>query len=360
MNKTKISKKQLMALAFISLISPIIRAIPESALYFGGKASWLSPLAAAVPVLLLFCLIQFCMKTRNQNEGLTHIILKAFGPWFGRAIAILFALWLIFYLSFVLRMASERLVSYVYNDESWMIFALVITVTGGIAASGKLNNIIRSAQIFVPIIIGMLIAVFLMLITDIKIENLLPITYMDIPDALRGSFHLISMVGVFAYYTFLEGHTEKREKSKSGIGYIISMLLIVMLVLLTTIGVMSVNVAKAMQSPFYVMIRNISFFNILERIEAVVVALWVISDFVYAGSMLIIISDIIKTTINGKERVQWVWLAAGTAFVISVLMGNSSFFTEQKVGVYIPTLNLVFAFGLIPIVLLTAKLKKVL
>ena len=349
-----------MALAFVSIISPIIRVIPETALYYGEEAAWVSPFVAAVPILLLYGVIRLLTKKRNEGQGLTHIILRAFGPWFGRLIAVVFALWLTFYLGFVQRMAAERLVSYLYNDDKWVIFALVMLITGCIVASGNISSLTRTAQIFVPVIIGMIVAVSLLLIPDVKIENLLPITYSHIPDALRASVSMISMVSIFAYFTFLLGHTRKQEKEKSGIGYIIVLLLIVFLVIAETIGVMSVNVAKNMQSAFLITIRNITFLNILERIEAIVIAMWVISDFVYAAAMLTIISDIAKVAVNGQKRTWWVWTAATFALVISVVLGRSYFGVEQDIGVYIPMINLLFTLVVIPGVLLVAKIRKVL
>jgi hypothetical protein len=53
MTDRKITHRQLMALAFVSLLSPLIRSVPDGEILIAGKAAWLSPVAAVLPTLAL-------------------------------------------------------------------------------------------------------------------------------------------------------------------------------------------------------------------------------------------------------------------------------------------------------------------
>jgi hypothetical protein len=66
------------------------------------------------------------LKRRRRDEGMGELILRAYGGVIGRGVLVIFALWLTAYTGLVLRVAGERLVSYVYNDTGWIIFAAVI------------------------------------------------------------------------------------------------------------------------------------------------------------------------------------------------------------------------------------------
>lgn len=360
MKKTKISHKQLMTLVFIGLLSPVIRSIPENAILLGGKAAWVSPLIAAVPILLLYALIRGLMKKRADGDGLSQIIFKAYGPWFGRVITVIFVLWLTFLTGFTLRIAAERLISYIYNDSYWTAFAAVILIASCIAASGQVNSIVRTAQVFVPIVLGIFIVVALLLMPDVKVENLLPLTFRNIPDMLLGSIHMIGVLAVFAYYVFLDGYTQDSPKEKGGIGYLISLIAVIFVVIVATVGILSAEIARTMQSPFFIMIRNIKVWDIMDRIEAIVVALWAISDFIFISSMLMIDADVLCTTIKAKKRAPWVWVLGAASFAAAILMSSSAFGLEKILGLYAPAVNIALAFIVVPITLLIAKVRKVL
>ena len=358
MSTNKITHRQLMALAFVSLLSPIVRVVPDSSVVFGGKAAWLSPIVTVIPVLLLFWLIQKLMKNRAPGEGLSHVILKAFGPILGRVITVIFILWLTFYTGFVLRTAVERLLSTVYTNSNGTAFTLVILLTACIAASGQLKSLARTAQVFVPVITVIVIVVFVLLVTDIKPENLLPVTYYDIDDILLGSIHMINSVVVFAYYTFLYGNVQDNSQKK-GIGYIIGLLVFIAGIIICTIGVLSVDIARSLQSPFFTMIKNIEFFKVLERIDAIVITLWVVSDFTYLGSLLNISSDIMMVTVKNKKRTLWVWVIGGAAFIISFVVSRSAFDLWKVSTIFVPAVNLFLTVIIIPLLLVVAKLRKV-
>lgn len=358
MTTNKITYRQLMALAFISLLSPIVRVVPDSSVVFGGKPAWLSPVVAIIPVVFLFLLIQKLLKNRAEGEGLSHIIVKTFGRWFGRTVNFIFVLWLTFYTGFVLRTAVERLLSTVYTNSSEIAFTIVILLTACIAASGHLSSLARTAQVFVPILAAIITIVFVFLIMDIKIENLLPITYYDIPNVLLGSIHMINAMVVFVYFTFLFGAVQDNSR-KRGISYIFGLGAIIAIIIVSTIGVLSANVAKSLQSPFFTVIKGVEFFEVFERIDALVIAFWVISDFMYLGSLLNISSDIMMVTVKSKKRTMWVWILGAVAFVVSFIVSRSAFDLTRISSYLVPGVNLFLTVIIIPIILVVAKLRKV-
>ncbi len=358
MTTNKITYRQLMALAFISLLSPIVRVVPDSSVVFGGKAAWLSPVVAIIPVILLFLLIQKLLKNRANGEGLSHIMIRTFGGFFGRAVNTIFILWIVFYTGFVLRTAVERLLSTVYTNGSEIAFTIVILLTACIAASGQLKSLARTAQVFVPILVALIIMVFVLVVMEVKIENLLPVTYYDIPYVLLGSIHMINAMVVFVYYVFLFGDIQDDSK-KRGIGYIFGLGGVIAVIIVSTIGVLSTNVAKSLQSPFFTMIKNVEFFRVFERIDALVIGFWVISDFMYLGSLLTIGSDIMMVTVKSKKRTLWVWILGAVAFAISFIVSRSAFDLTRLSSYLVPAVNLFLTVLIIPIILVIAKLRKV-
>jgi hypothetical protein len=204
-----------------------------------------------------------------------------------------------------------------------------------------------------------LITVFLFLAADIKPDNLLPVTCYDIPNILLAGLRLAGSFSVIGYYTFIYGSVDS-QKSRGGIGYVAALLAVTLLISASTIGVLSAGIAGTMQSPFFVIIRNITFFNVLERIEAVVIALWVISDFVQVGSMLTISADLMGLTVKRGGRPRWATVSAGLALTAAILVSKSAFDLNVPVLNVVPLVNGALVFGVLPVTLLTARARKIL
>ena len=58
------------------------------------------------------------------------------------------------------------------------------------------------------------------------------------------------------------------------------------LLCVTIVGTFGAALAAEMHYPFFVMIRCIRIFRLLERVEALVVAQWVVTDFLLLGALL--------------------------------------------------------------------------
>ena len=357
MTDRKITHRQLMALVFVSLLSPMIRSVPNGEIPIAGKAAWLAPFAALLPLLALYGVFRLFLKHRTGEIGLGDVMLRAFGPVFGRVMLIAFALWLDVCTGIVLRTAGERLVSYVYNDMSWVVFAAVILVSAWIAALGTPRSLARTAQILVPVAGTVLIAVFLLLAGDIDPGRFLPVTYLDIPRAALAGLRLTAALSVYGFYTFLYGNVDQNS-SKGGVIYLFYLLFVAAGVSVSAIGVLSAPIADTMQSPFFVVIRNITFLNILERIEAVVIVLWVISDFMFVSSMLTASSELLVLTFGGKGRRLSVSASAAPAMAAAVLSAESAFELKNTVLNTVPIINAALVFGVIPLSILAARLKR--
>ena len=353
MNNNKITHKQLMAIAFISLLSPIIRIVPV------GYASWLSPVIAIVPIALHMIMMSSFLKNRKENEGLAHMFMRSVGKTGGKAVALLFALWGMVYAGFVLRMGSERLLSSVYANGSVSFFVVVTLLVSLIGAFGNIKNLARSAQILVLMISSTLVIIFVFALTSVKTENLLPVSYLNSGDILYGAVPVANVICVFSYFTFLSayvkrGEDERRITLKWGAG----MLVLLFGVLITTIGALSINLAKNVQNPFFVVIRDITIFNTVERIESIVIAMWAMSDFVYLSSIITIVSEMWCVVTNTAQKKWFVVPIAAVALVSAFAIAPNAFALKRFADIAVPGIHFILTFFVLPAVFIIGKIRK--
>lgn len=361
MEKPKITQRQLLAVAFVCQLSPIIRLLPIASVKYAGRAAWLSVIAAAVPCTLYTVFLCRFVNKRKEGESLSDLIIRCTGSAVGKIICFVFLVWIVFYSGFILRSASERLLSTIFENGNMsaisfiMLIAVLSTLYGSIKALAGMGEIMC-------LLIGAALAILLLLgAGDIKIEYLLPITPGDIPGILRGVVPAFDISTIIVYVAFLSGYAKKKDNEIStGIRWGGYSLLAMFGITVTTVGMFSALFLVKLQNPFFSMIRNISVFGVVERMEAVVVGMWVFTDFLYL-TVLMNVGMAIFESIFGKARKYCTGIGWGAlTFFASFIISKTSFNTVNLSLKAVPIVNLIFTAGILPLVCAVGKIRKTL
>lgn len=345
-------------MGFISLFSPAVRVLPRSSVRLGGDAVWISPIIAMAAVLGIAAAMQWFMKNRGEGEGMGELILRSVGPAAGRAVLVLTAIWLVLYAGFILRISAERLLAAVFERGGIWIFVVMTLGVSVMAALGKTRSLARTAQIM--LIFGILMAVIILFsLVDIRAENLLPVEPAEIKGIFLGAIPIINVQAIFVYFMFLLGHCRKKPGGvKQAAGWIAAATAGILIIILTTIGTMSAGLTERLRNPFFTMIKNITVFGTVERIEAVVVAAWVITDFMLLAVLLTVGSEIIKLTVPRVKRTAAVLAEAAVVLAAALLISSSMYEQQILSESIVPVLNLCFTLAVFPAVLIIGKIRR--
>ena len=375
MNKlTQISRRQLFTLATLMLLVPSLRIFISAATEQAGRAVWLTAPLAALPMLLYMYFISDLMDCRRDGENLQELMLRCLGQRAGRAALALSAAWLILYSGFILRSGADRLIVTVYPDSSPWPFTLGLGLVCLAAALGNPRSIVRSAMMISPVLIGALLLIFLFSLSDLEPDNLLPVTLDDALPVALGSLAAIDVLsfGVYAV-CFIEGLCPKEPgRARQGSLWLAAMVLLMSLLCLAVVGMFGAELSSRLSRPFFIMVRNLVFFHTAERVEALVVMLWLFPDFLLVSVFLYSAQYSLRLSL-GKDalyrgerltdmsRGRWlIWPTALAAILISLLIGRDALSLEFWSEKLIPLINLVFAFIFIPSIYIVGKIKKTL
>ncbi|MGM9521003.1 MAG: GerAB/ArcD/ProY family transporter [Oscillospiraceae bacterium] len=360
MGKTdKLTERQLMVLVFISLLSPLMRILPTSSVILAGRAAWLSPLPALAAGALLLAAVRGLKKNAAPGDGLADMALKGLGGVAGRVFCILCALWLTFYAGFTARSAAERMLSALYPNGNTVLFIIVLLAVAVITASGTTKGLARTAEVCLPLLALVMVIVILAAATDVKMENLLPVTYKDLGGILLGAVPVFDVMSLFTLFLFLEGHVEKKPgKHPKRFPYLGMLALTAFAIIIVTLGSVSDKMAEKLQNAFFVIIRNVQLFGVIERVEAVVVAVWIVTDFTMLGALLLIVSEIWRAVFGTKKRVLYVFPSGVLAGAAAFLIASNAFSLLKWSEFIIPVANMGLAVILIPLTLAVGKLRK--
>ncbi|MBQ2896508.1 MAG: GerAB/ArcD/ProY family transporter, partial [Oscillospiraceae bacterium] len=212
---TMLSRGQLISLGWVALLSPVIRQLPRSAVHVGGRGSWLSPLFALPLLLLYLWFLSAFLRSCGEGEGLQHQFCRALGRIPGRALLLLYALWLSFYMGFVLRAGADRFIAAVYPSSGPSIFILIMAALGLMAGLGRLKVLGRCAQVVQPLLIFSLLLILWSALPKIELANLLPLDQDELAKAARGGLPVAGTLTFTVYAAFLEHRVERGHEGKS-------------------------------------------------------------------------------------------------------------------------------------------------
>ena len=373
MNTTdRYDRRQLLSLCAVLLLTPALRLFPSVSVAQAGSAAWLSPLAALPPLLAYLWFLCRFLSRRNEGEGLAELASRAVGTRAARPILLFMALWLLFYASFILRTSADRFITTIYPNSSPPIFVIAMGLLGGVAALGAARSFVRVGRLVLPLLYGVLGLVLLTALLAINPENLLPIAGRELLQASAGALPVLDVVSaVMVFYCFLVGPTPKGPGSfRAGGRWLLAIAVLLTLLAAAVLGSFGAELTAILTSPFFNLVRNLVFFRSLERVEALVVTLWVFPDFLMISVLLFVAQHCLRLCFGlaapyqGESLTQlhggrWlIPLCALATIVCGCLLAP----TAQSLNLFsyrlIPAMNLGFVFLFLPGLYVVGRLRK--
>lgn len=372
MSDYRFERNQLLCLGLAALLSPGLRLFPSASAKLAGRGAWLAALLAALPLVLYALFLLRFLSVRQEGEGLAELTQRALSPRLGRAVLTLFALWLTFYAGFVLRSGAERFITTVYPNSSPEVFILVMGLVSLAAALGSARAIARTAKIVLPAVLGVLLLVLFAALLSLDSTNLWPLSQNDLVPVLKGTVPAFDVVAAILYCMgFLTGSVAKKEEdTRRVLLWMLAACALLALISLDVVGAFGAELASTLTRPFFSLVRNLVFFRSLERVEALVVALWVFPDFLLCSMLLYSAQLCLRLALGKDARYRgegltdvsegryFIWFAATGAIVCALLLAPTSETLLRWSERIIPAASMTFALVLLPVVYAIGKGKR--
>lgn len=354
----KISIRQAVFIFLTVIFTPAIRIIPVYTAERAKQAAWLSPVAAIVMLIVLSFIWQALYK-KYQGYSLMEIYSDITGKIIGRILAAVHLVWMVLLTALYVRYFAIRLIGSIYPNISLniiiisMLAVIVFTLRYGLTTLTRLNEII------LPLLLGIFFLLIILMIPNIKLGFLTPISYRSILPILNAS---IGIMGLLVYFTFLfifgDRISNKDKIKKTGIKISLFLLIVMTATIVVTLGTFSHSVAQRTQFPFLIAVKQISLFNTIERIESVIVALWVISDYILISFLTMCTLHILKFLFKLSDTKPFISIYMIFIYMLSLYIAGSVFEMEELSSIIIIPGNIALGFVLPAIILLIGKIRK--
>ena len=363
MKEQTISYRQLMTLTFVSMLSPFLRLMPGSVTAVAGSAVWVSAALSIVPAALLSMALIKLLSRYPRGTGLGEAILRSLGPFPGALVLSLWSLWLVFHSAFLLRSGADRFIATIYPDSKPLFFILITLLICTIAAAGSFRALARTSEIFRPLLLFVILLVLVFSFGKVEPTFLLPVTASQTSSIAKGIPLAVEPVTVaLINAAFLTKFLRPENKQHHFWVWLVAVIVLGVVFCAICVGCLGKTVTSALAYPFFVMARDLSIISGVERIEALVVGLWLLPDFVLVTAELMIAADNLQMITGHLHSKHW---KMGGILIGAALSGTAAHYIApdpqsllQWSDKIIPAIHLSWAYIVIPFILLIAALRK--
>ena len=358
----KISVRQVMILFFFTVISGVLRITTPESGKFLYKSSWLSPLFALLPVLLLIFIL-YKITQNNSEKSLSQIIETVLGKIFGKAILFIFLIHVLFYISFFLRNFGEKFVASIFSKVSPTFFMIILLLFALFAVRRNIESFARFSE-FSFLIISVAFAVtFIVAMFHVSPKNLYPVTLYDTKNILQSSIPLISLWSPVTFALFLGDNinysdTFKRTATK----FMLFIALFNFLGLIAVIGVFNAETAANLPMPYFMIFKSIKSNGLIQGFETFFIMLWAFTDFIMIAFYLFVASKIFKTTFAiGEDRTKlYMFPLVFIILILAYIIGETNFETEYFYANILSYSSIILGYIFPFLLLLVGKLRRML
>ncbi len=286
--QSQISMRQLLVILFTGLLSPAIRVLPAEPARIAGRAGWLAALLALPAALALCWVLSALFRRLPEGTGLAEAAVLVLGRGLGKALTAVYLLWGLFLLAANLRLCGLRFLSTGYRNGPLGLFLILFAAVILWLARKGLPTFARAGEIFYLAVAAALAAALLFSLPQVEAGNWLPVRTGDLPRAGRAAWPVLGLLGYGTYGAFLMGAVAPGPgRRRRALGWTAALCLMLTALQIVCLGSFGPGLAARMETPFFMMARGIGVRGAFERVEAVVVALWVLADLVFLGLLLL-------------------------------------------------------------------------
>lgn len=370
--KESISRRQLVAAAYVAVLSPMIRRLPRVCAQAAGRTAWISVPLTLLPLAAVFFGLWLFYRRRERPIGFAGILTDIWGRAAGKCITALYALWFAFYAGFLLRSGAQRFITTVYHDTGIWIFVAVTALMCLPAVLGSVRATVRAAMIIRPLMTALFVLVCVQTFRELDLSMLLPVHVSDLPANGIAVLETVNVISAAGFLAFLGGSVEGRFSPRDFIGWTVTLLVIIELMTVCCLALFGPSLTANMSFPFFMLVRDVDVLGSIERIEPLVIAVWVLSDFVMISLLLRVSAENFRfalgfsaaasaETAKAHDLRQGRWLLVGctlAAAAAALTMANDKSAFDLLSETLVPRLNMGFSLGIPALSLLIGALRR--
>ena len=247
-----------------------------------------------------------------------------FGKLLGRAVGFIFFIYITLITVQSLRIYAARLSLILDINTSYVVFIGIILVFLSLIIKNDVPVFARLCEMLLIMVGISYLIINLLALPEIKLSNLYPITVADVFPIGQAAFNITATWGYISFVLiFSDRISNKKNMCRLGLKFTILLVIITCFAIILPLGVLGPS-AKEVTSPYIAAIQTISLFDTIERIESLVVAIWIITDFAFIAALIFSGLHAFRGTFKCSDYRHYQHVYFLLIFFLSIFIANSS------------------------------------
>jgi spore germination protein KB len=346
LEKGKISNSQFTNLSIMFLIGTSALIAPTIIAEHAGRDAWLSIVFGA-SLGVMFSIVHAKLADRYPTLTLVEYSEKILGKWLGKMVSMLFFLYFLLLTSGLLRITVDLILTHILPEtpiQAIEVLFMIIVIYG---VRLGLEPFARTTEMLIPYVLSFILILTILLLDEIKLDNILPILEDGIKPVLSGTYRtfgipFLDLVVLLMIAPFV---TSPEKVKKNLITATLLSGTIITLVTGLSISILGTELTVRLHYPTYVLAQKVEVGDFLERIEVLSGGLIFIALFIKVSicfySMVLSMAQILQ--LNNYRTVTYP-LGLLVMFLSILLFPNIIFFRTFLSNAWTP---MVIFFGLV-------------
>jgi len=271
----KIDGRQATYLIINAIVTEGLLFAPAATFALARQDAWLANLLAFFSGLFM-AWTWVGLSRRFPGKTLFEIFPLLFGPVWGKLAGFLYWWGWTNSGADMLRETTALLVGAFMPATPLVVFVVAVILLSSYAAYSGLENIARVNQLFIPVTLFLLVALFLLATPEMNFQNLLPVFDTDLLSIVKGSLPPTFLMGHVIFLNVLFPYLNRPQEALQigAKGILVSFLFFE----LTAVGLVAIfgpTVASAYLAPVLNGARMVHLANFLERLEMLLMVIWI-------------------------------------------------------------------------------------
>ncbi|MDB5084041.1 MAG: spore gernimation protein [Bacilli bacterium] len=276
LERGRISKVQFSMILVIIVIGTSIMLVPSLSISLGGRDGWLAPAGAgAIGLLVLFTIIGLTKLFPGQTP--VEYLKTLFGKWIGGLFTLVLIMLMLRLFAITLRQLSDfvNTVALPRTPPEVVILLAIAVIYYGVRKG--LEVISRVTEIVLIIeLVQLVVSVIAFATKDIEWDHLVPLFEHGILPFLRSTVLISGWFGEYIVAAFLIPFIRlKKGTTKAGIIGVSVTTLLLVISNIFTLGIFGEVIGGRLEYGLYEVARYISIANFFERIDPIVMGVWI-------------------------------------------------------------------------------------
>ncbi|REK77064.1 GerAB/ArcD/ProY family transporter [Paenibacillus paeoniae] len=296
----KISSVQLAVIMFQFVLSSTVLLMPSITTRLSEKDMWLTPLLGMGLGFLVVWLAYKLFKLSPEGS-IVRLMESLFGTFLGKIVSILFILFQFHIVAISTRDYAEFIESNFFLETPIVVIIGTMLILCGWAVRRGFEVIARTGQIFVPIITLFTVLILILLIPELNPLHLLPFMERGAGPLLQGSLVVDGWFSQLLLAVYIFPLVRDQDNIRKWGFWCVIGITFVMLASNLAVFMLVGESAGYYTYPVLMAARYIAYAEFFEHLEAIVMMVWVLGEYIKISVYYYVITRGISDTFRLKK-----------------------------------------------------------